>query len=93
MPTSSRLPATWPSFSTKPIGTGPFQFVDYQLDAVIRYAAHPDYFKGKEKIDDLIFAITPDPTARVQKLMAGECDIMPYPNPGRHRGAARPTRT
>ena len=68
-------------FSTKPVGTGPFQFVDYQLDAVIRYAAHPDYFKGKEKIDDLVFAITPDPTARIQKVIAGECDVAPYPNP------------
>ena len=26
-----------PFFSTKPVGTGPFQFVDYQLDAVIRW--------------------------------------------------------
>jgi dipeptide transport system substrate-binding protein len=68
-------------FSTKPIGTGPFQFVDYQLDSVIRYAANPDYYRGKVAIDDLIFAITPDPTARVQKVLAGECDVAPYPNP------------
>ena len=72
---------TLAKLSTEPVGTGPFQFVDYQLDAVIRYAAHPDYFKGKEKIDDLIFAITPDAGARMQKVMAGECDVMPYPNP------------
>ncbi len=68
-------------FANKPIGTGPFQFVDYQLDSVIRFAANPSYYKGKEKIDDLIFAITPDATARAQKVIAGECDIMPYPNP------------
>ena len=68
-------------FSTKPIGTGPFQFVDYQLDSVIRYAANPDYFKGKEKIDDLIFQITPDATTRLQKVQSGECDVMAYPNP------------
>jgi dipeptide transport system substrate-binding protein len=67
--------------STRPIGTGPFQFVDYQLDAVIRYKANPDYFKGKEKIDDLVFAITPDATTRAQKVLAGECDVAPYPNP------------
>jgi dipeptide transport system substrate-binding protein len=67
--------------ASQPIGTGPFQYVDYQLDSVIRYAAFPDYFKGKVKIDDLIFAITPDTTARTQRLLAGECDIMPYPNP------------
>ena len=28
----------------QPVGTGPFQFVDYQKDAVIRYKAHPDYW-------------------------------------------------
>lgn len=64
-----------------PIGTGPFQFVAYQKDAVIRYKANPDYWEGKSKIDDLIFAITPDASVRYQKLKAGECHVMPYPNP------------
>ncbi|MBW3096561.1 ABC transporter substrate-binding protein [Pseudohoeflea coraliihabitans] len=65
----------------KPIGTGPFQFVAYQPDAVIRYKANPDYWNGKEKIDDLVFAITTDASVRQQKLMAGECHVIPYPNP------------
>jgi dipeptide transport system substrate-binding protein len=68
------------NLSTQPIGTGPFVFVDYQTDATIRYQAFADYWKGKVAIDDLIFAITPDTTVRTQKLIAGECDIMPYPN-------------
>ncbi|MBL0370925.1 ABC transporter substrate-binding protein [Rhizobium sp. KVB221] len=63
-----------------PLGTGPFTFVGYQTDAVIRYKAHPDYWHGKEKIDDLVFAITTDAAVRAQKLKAGECHIMPYPN-------------
>ncbi|MEZ2129520.1 MULTISPECIES: ABC transporter substrate-binding protein [unclassified Sinorhizobium] len=63
-----------------PLGTGPFTFVAYQPDAVIRYKANDAYFKGKEKIDDLVFAITPDASVRAQKLKAGECHIMPYPN-------------
>ncbi len=65
----------------EPIGTGPFQFVAYQKDAVIRYKAHPDYWAGKAPIDDLVFAITPDAAVRWQKLQAGECHMMPYPNP------------
>ena len=65
----------------EPVGTGPFQLVAYQKDAVIRYKAHPDYWAGKAKIDNLIFAITPDPNVRYQKLKAGECHVMPYPNP------------
>ncbi len=64
----------------QPIGTGPFQFVAYQPDAVIRYKANPDYWGGKQKIDDLVFAITTDSSVRAQKLKAGECHIMPYPN-------------
>ncbi len=68
-------------FANKPVGTGPFQFVDYQTDAVIRYQAFADYWKGKVAIDDLIFAITTDPAVRAQKLKAGECDIMSYPAP------------
>ncbi|MFP5076282.1 ABC transporter substrate-binding protein [Rhizobium sp. YIM 134829] len=63
-----------------PLGTGPFAFVAYQPDAVIRYKAHPDYWNGKQKVDDLVFAITTDASVRAQKLKAGECHVMPYPN-------------
>ncbi len=65
----------------EPVGTGPFQLVAYQKDAVIRYKAHPDYWAGKAAIDNLVFAITPDNSVRYQKLKAGECHVMPYPNP------------
>jgi len=65
----------------EPIGTGPFMFVGYQKDAVIRYAAHAGYWAGKAAIDNLIFAITPDNSVRWQKVKAGECHVMPYPNP------------
>jgi dipeptide transport system substrate-binding protein len=65
----------------EPLGTGPFAFVGYQKDAVIRYKAHPDYWGGKQPIDDLVFAITTDAAVRLQKLKAGECHVMPYPAP------------
>jgi dipeptide transport system substrate-binding protein len=65
----------------EPVGTGPFMLVQYQKDAIIRYKANPDYYHGKAKIDDLIFAITPDASVRWAKLQRGECHIMPYPNP------------
>src|SRR5690606_8936935 len=56
------------------------EFVAYQPDAVIRYRSHEDYWNGKQKIDDLVFAITPDASVRYQKLKAGECHLMPFPN-------------
>ena len=68
-------------FDLNPVGTGPFQLVAYQPDAVIRYKANADYWAGKAAIDNLIFAITPDASVRYQKLKAGECQVMAYPNP------------
>lgn len=65
----------------EPLGTGPFMLVQYQKDALIRYKAFPQYWAGKAKIDDLIFAITPDASVRWAKLQKGECHVMPYPNP------------
>ena len=65
----------------QPIGTGPFRFVAYQKDAVIRYESFDDYWTEPAAVDNLIFAITPDASVRYQKLQAGECHVMPYPNP------------
>ncbi|MEX2650591.1 MAG: ABC transporter substrate-binding protein [Alphaproteobacteria bacterium] len=65
----------------EPIGTGPFSLVEYQKDALIRYAANPDFYMGKAPLDELVFVITPDAAVRYAKLKAGECHVMPYPNP------------
>ena len=63
------------------VGTGPFSFVTYQKDAVIRYKANKAYWGEKALVDDLVFAITPDPTARYSKLKAGECHFVIAPRP------------
>ena len=68
-------------FDQIPVGTGPFSFVTYQKDAVIRYKANPAWFGGKPKVDDLVYAITPDASSRYAKLKAGECQVMIAPNP------------
>ncbi|WP_414648766.1 ABC transporter substrate-binding protein [Collimonas sp.] len=65
----------------EPIGTGPFQFVSYQKDAVIRYKAFDAYWDGRPKLDSLIYAITPDASVRYAKLKANECQVMAYPKP------------
>ena len=54
-----------------PVGTGPFQKVQYQKDSLIRYTAFKDYWKGKADIDRLVFAITPDASVRYAKLKGG----------------------
>ncbi|WP_030128041.1 ABC transporter substrate-binding protein [Pseudomonas sp. QTF5] len=66
----------------KPVGTGPFVFKSYQKDSNIRYTGNKDYWKPDEvKIDNLIFAITTDPSVRIQKLKKNECQITLFPRP------------
>jgi len=64
----------------EPIGTGPFEFVQYQKDASIRFRAFKEHWGPKAKIDQLVFSINKDPAVRLAKLRAGECHIMSYPN-------------
>jgi dipeptide transport system substrate-binding protein len=68
-------------FDQVPVGTGPFSFVTYQKDAVIRFRANKEYWGEKALVDDLVFAITPDPTARYSKLKTGECHFIIAPRP------------
>jgi dipeptide transport system substrate-binding protein len=65
----------------EPIGTGPFSFVSYQKDAVVRYKAFDAYWGGRPKIDNLVFAITTDASVRYAKLKTGECHVMAFPKP------------
>ncbi len=64
-----------------PIGTGPFEFVSYQKDATIRYKAFDGHFRGRPKVDALVYSITRDATARYAKLKTGECQVMAFPKP------------
>lgn len=67
----------------EPIGTGPFVFQSYQKDSYIKYIAFDSYFRknnNKNKIDKLIFAITPDANVRYQKLKNGECHFVTLPS-------------
>ena len=80
-------------FNVQPVGTGPFTFVDYQQDAVIRYQANPDWWNGKQPIDDLIFAITVDAGRAPAEARGRRMRHHPLPEPGRHRRAEGATPT
>ncbi len=66
----------------EPVGTGPFYLTEYRKDTHIRFRAFPFHWAGKPKLDELIFAITPDASARWAKLQKGDCQVMANPAPG-----------
>ena len=61
---------------TKPIGTGPFKFVEYVKGDHVTLEANPNYFKGRPCLDRVVFKIVPDPTAALQSFLAGEGDVL-----------------
>lgn len=65
----------------KPIGTGPFVFKKYVKDSLVRFFSFDKYFKGKPKIDNLIFSINTEASVRYQKLKTGECHFVTGPSP------------
>jgi peptide/nickel transport system substrate-binding protein len=64
-----------------PVGTGPFKFVEWVKDDHITLEAFDGYWRGKPKVDKIIFRVIPDPSARLLSLEAGEVHGMEYPNP------------
>lgn len=69
------------ALNSEPIGTGPFTLKQYTPDALVRYTANPSYWGPKPKVDQLVYAITPDASVRAQKVKAGECQIALSPKP------------
>ena len=63
------------AINNRPIGSGPFKFKSYKKDDVVRMLPHQAYWGAAQKTSQLIFAISREPSVRVQKLAAGECHI------------------
>lgn len=60
----------------KPIGTGPFKFVEWKQGVSIELERNEDYFKDPPYLERLIFKIIPDETTAYQSLLNGEIDVL-----------------
>lgn len=60
----------------KPIGTGPYKFVDFKTDQYVELVRNENYFEGKPFIDKIIYKVVNQDVA-IGQLMAGELDHMP----------------
>jgi peptide/nickel transport system substrate-binding protein len=65
-----------PELRDHPDGTGPYQFVRYDVDDKIELKAFRDYFQGPPKNDGVIFKIIPDDVMRGLELRKGTVDIV-----------------
>lgn len=62
-------------FGRRPVGTGPFQFVEWVRDSHVLVEANPDYFsgglKGTPQVDRVLFRVIPERATRMAELRTG----------------------
>ena len=66
----------WKTFAIKPVGTGPYKFVEWVKDDRVVLEANPTYWRGVPKIKRVIWKPIPDNFARVAALTRGEAQII-----------------
>jgi peptide/nickel transport system substrate-binding protein len=62
--------------AAKPIGTGPFKFVQWVRDEKLVLERNPTYWQGPPDLNRVTFRFIPEFSARLAALLAGEIDIM-----------------
>ncbi len=62
-------------FNDGPVGTGPFQFVEWRREDSLTLDRFEDYWRAKPQIDKIIFLHMPEGSVRVAALEAGQVQI------------------
>ncbi|HEX6967730.1 MAG TPA: ABC transporter substrate-binding protein [Micromonosporaceae bacterium] len=62
-------------FARKPVGTGPFTFVEWVANERVVLKANDRYWGGRPKVDRLIFRPIPEVSARIAALQSGDVQI------------------
>lgn len=69
-------------FERNPVGTGPFEFVEWKPNDSITIKKFDGYWqKGLPKLNKIVFRSIPDNSARLNALIAGEIDLADGINP------------
>ncbi len=66
----------WKEFAAKPVGTGPYKFVEWVKDDRVVLEANDAYWRGAPKIKRVVWRPIPDNFARVAALVRGEAQLI-----------------
>jgi peptide/nickel transport system substrate-binding protein len=62
-------------FANKPVGTGPYKFVEWKKGQSVTLTANADYWGTKPAIKDVTIRVIPEVNTRLQALKANELDL------------------
>jgi peptide/nickel transport system substrate-binding protein len=68
-------------FADKPIGSGPFKWVDYKQDQYYTMEAVPNHHRKSPEFKTLKIVFVPEHSTRLAMLQAGEADIIQLSGP------------
>jgi peptide/nickel transport system substrate-binding protein len=63
-------------FKLKPVGFGPFEFVEHQTQREVVLKAHDAYFRGKPKISRVVYKFIQSDASRELAFTSGELDLI-----------------
>jgi peptide/nickel transport system substrate-binding protein len=61
-------------FNRRPLGTGPFRFIEWVSDEKIVVEANPKYFEGRPNLDRIIYRVIPEPSLSEMELLTQGVD-------------------
>lgn len=67
------------TYSTSPIGTGPFKLKEWKASEYTELEAFDDYFKGRPAIDIMRMEVVPEDAVRKAALDTGDADSSAWP--------------
>jgi len=62
------------AFVKKPIGSGPYKLVDYELNSRMVFERNDQYWGPKPKISRVTIQVIKDPSARIAAIQSGQVD-------------------
>ncbi|MBI5420084.1 MAG: peptide-binding protein [Deltaproteobacteria bacterium] len=60
----------------KPVGTGPYRFLEWKTGEKVVFEENPDYFEGRPYISRVVIRVIPDPATMFLELKSGGIDYM-----------------
>lgn len=66
-------------FGRRPVGTGPFRFVQWEENSVIELTRNEEYFAGPAHLDGLRFRVIAEPLVAYQEYLAGHLEHCSVP--------------
>jgi peptide/nickel transport system substrate-binding protein len=65
-------------YNSKPVGIGPFRFVEWVRGDHVTLEANPYYWRGQPKIKKIVYKIIPDRNTLLTQLQTGEVDMWTF---------------